>query len=122
MTAQEIQRGRREAGRATHPRYYALNDHPNFYDFARRGDDPALFYTDDAGRQYRLGAIDADHGTRRVAVRLPRKDVPWFDLPDVRVSVQPRASGAPGETWTIVDTYLMARHRTGHVDIRWPPA
>lgn len=107
----------RDAAEARHPRYYARNAHPNFRDFGAAGppDD-----TDAEGRQYRLGPFDDATGTRRLFVRLPRPDVPWFDADAASgggVVVLP----ALGRTLRIVAADIMPAHRTGHVDVEWRP-
>jgi hypothetical protein len=127
--AQNIQRGRREEGRARHPRYYALNDHPNFRQFRPRrpadGDASAsaAYYEDAVGREYRMGPVLPDSGLQRVYVRLPGRDMPWFDTNnerDTRIMLQPTSAAAPmPREIRIADAFLMPGrgHRTGHIHI-----
>jgi hypothetical protein len=107
---------RRDEGRATHPRYAALHQHPP----ARGWGDPV--YTDGDGRYYRPAPPEdpAPAGYVKLYVTLPRKDMGWYAAFPSPARVTLRSVADPEQTVdTTLDVVAIAGHeRAGHVLVR----
>ncbi len=108
LISNRIQRGKKQRGIAKNPRYYAINDHPNFSQFGKNID-----FTDLKGRQYRIGyrigksisfqsgyyndnikkggkrtCIKGYNGSIKLWVKLPRQNIPWFSQSEMTSKIQ----------------------------------
>jgi len=94
------------------PRYYALNTHPNWRQFK------AAEWVDAYGREYRTGPPANDSGEQQLNVRLPQRDVPWFDPMDdgwPLVLTRTNGSGEQRQVRVLRNFIMSPKHRTGHV-------